>query len=258
MKVMSIPNNRCIRVLIPDENVGHGGFHDVLLHDMAEADSPYVAISDLMAFRLDWPVVVLSGMVRHQLGLEQMRHECKKRFCNAQTGLCATCGKVIKLDMARHVANQNLELAQLWRCPVSWCTMWKGTPQDCIDHMRLAHAVPASVKSVNLGRWVPPWTVSRNIWRKALRLTISGVSTDALLLSRYWIPFVHRYRVFSRYGTHISLRGTYMTRLRDFLEQADAESQMLRNRELVHSLASRMSLEGPRGTRRRELAEMSP
>ena len=78
MKVMSIPNNRCIRVLIPDENVGHGGFHDVLLHDMAEADSPYVATSDLMALRLVWPAVVLSGMVRHQLELEQMCHQCKK------------------------------------------------------------------------------------------------------------------------------------------------------------------------------------
>ena len=34
--------------------------------------------------------------------------------------------------------------------------------------------------------------------------------------------------------------------------------QKLRKRELVHSLASRMSLEGSRSTRRRELAEMSP
>ena len=49
-----------------------------------------------------------------------------------------------------------------------------------------------------------------------------------------------------------------MTRLRDFLEQVDAESQTLGNRELVRSFACRMSLEGPRGTRRRELAEMSP
>ena len=40
VRVMSMPNNRCIRVLIPDENVGYGGFQDVLLHDMAEADSP--------------------------------------------------------------------------------------------------------------------------------------------------------------------------------------------------------------------------
>ena len=156
------------------------------------------------------------------------------------------------------VLNQHLELAQLWRCPVSWCTIWKGTPQDCIDHMRLAHAVPASVKAANLGRWFPPWTVSRNIWCKALRLTISGVTTDVLLFSRYGIPLVHRYRVFSRYGKHISLRGTYMTRLRDFLEQADAENQTLCNWERVRSLASWMSLEGPRGMRRRDLAEMSP
>ena len=58
--------------------MGHGGFHDVLLHDMAEADSPYVATSDFMALHLDWPAVVLSGMVRHQLELKQMCHECKK------------------------------------------------------------------------------------------------------------------------------------------------------------------------------------
>ena len=100
VKVMSIQDNRCIRVLIPDENVGHGGFHDVLLHDMADADSPYVAVSDLVALRLDWPAVILSGMIRQQLELEQMRHECKKRFHHTQTGLRATCGKVIRLDMA--------------------------------------------------------------------------------------------------------------------------------------------------------------
>ena len=101
VKVMSIPDNRCIQVLIPDENVGRGGSHDVLLHDMADADSPYVTTKcDLMALHLDWPAVVLSGMIRHQLELEHMRHKCKKRFCNAQTGLWATCGKVIKLDMA--------------------------------------------------------------------------------------------------------------------------------------------------------------
>ena len=162
--------------------------------------------------------------------------------------------KVIKLDMAQHVANQHLELAQLWRYSVSWCTIWKGTPQECIDHMGLAHAVLASVKAANLGQWVSPWMVSRNIWSEALRLTVSGVSTDALLFSRYGIPLVHRYRVFSQYGTHISLRGTYMTILWDFLELADAESRTLRNRELARSLASRMSSEGPRGTRRREPA----
>ena len=110
VKVLSRKDNRCVRVLIPDENVGHQGFHDVLLHDMADADAPYVAVSDLSALR-------------------------QERYCVTQIGLCTFCGKVIRLDLAKHVANYHLELAQLWQCPVSWCTIWKGTPQDYIDHI---------------------------------------------------------------------------------------------------------------------------
>ena len=38
--------------------------------------------------------------------------------------------------MNRHVARCHLDLAQLWRCPVSsWCTVWKGAPQDLMDHV---------------------------------------------------------------------------------------------------------------------------
>ena len=65
VKFMSIKDNRCVRVLIPDDNVGHKGFSDVLLHDMADADLPYVAVSDLSALRLDWPAVIMSGMTRY-------------------------------------------------------------------------------------------------------------------------------------------------------------------------------------------------
>ena len=154
----------------------------------------------------------------------------------------------------------SLELGQLWRCPVSWCTIWKGTPQDCVDHMQLAHAVPATVNVANLGRWVPPWMVSRNIWREALHSSVSGVSTDALLFSRYGIPLVHRYRVFSRYGTHISLRGTYMARLRDFIEQSDAESRTLRKQELARSLRKclwMVHVEHADGNRQRNLRNVS-
>ena len=78
VKVMLRRDNRCVRVLMPDENVVHKGFHDVLLHDMADADVPYVAVSDLSALHQDWPAVVILGMTRHQLELEQMRHDCKK------------------------------------------------------------------------------------------------------------------------------------------------------------------------------------
>ena len=62
VKVMSRKDNWCVQVLIPDENVGNQGFHDILLHDLADADAPYVAISDLSALHQDWPAVVFSGM----------------------------------------------------------------------------------------------------------------------------------------------------------------------------------------------------
>ena len=122
-------------------------------------------------------------MARRQLKLEQLRHACKKRYRGTRANVCTFCGKLNKLDMARHVAGYHLDLTQLWRCPVSWCTQWKGTPQDCVDHLRLAHAVPSTVKAANLGKWFPPWAVSWETWRDALNPHISGVSTDVLLIS---------------------------------------------------------------------------
>ena len=40
IKVMSIPDNRCMRVVIPDDQVGTDGFHEILIHDRDEADPP--------------------------------------------------------------------------------------------------------------------------------------------------------------------------------------------------------------------------
>ena len=96
--------------------------------------------------------------------------------------------------------------------------------------------MPATVKAANLGRWFPPWTVFRDKWREALRSSVSGVSTDALLFSQRGVPLVHRYRVLSRAGTHISLRVNYMIKLRAFTEQADAESRVSHNRDQVRSM----------------------
>ena len=99
--------------------------------------------------------------------------------------MCSFCGNRIKLDMSRNVANYHLKLAQLWRCPVSWYTIWNRTPQDCMDHLRLTHAVSAPVKTANLGKWFPPWTVRWQTWSDALNPRISAVSTDVLLHSSH-------------------------------------------------------------------------
>ena len=133
-------------MLIPDTNMSDCGFHDVTLLDMAEAVGPAVPVGDLTLLRRQWILLVLSGMSWKQTDLELLRHACKQRFCGARTGCCPYCGTNIKHNMALYVASFNLDLAQLWRCPMSWCTQWKGTPQNYIDHIRKKHYVPDSVK----------------------------------------------------------------------------------------------------------------
>ena len=68
---------------------------------------------------------------------------------------------------------------------MSWCTKWKGTPQDCIDHIRKKHNVGDSVKTVSLGKWFPPWTVTRAEWHTVLKPKVSGISTDVALFSEH-------------------------------------------------------------------------
>ena len=125
VKVMSIPNNRCVQVVIPDNNVGAGGFHEIIIHDMADTDAPDVPVSELWCLRLDWPQFVLSYMGRYQ---KDLHHECRERFGSVQSGLCTHCGKFIRGYLGQHVAHFHLDLAQLWRCSVTWCTVWRGTP----------------------------------------------------------------------------------------------------------------------------------
>ena len=122
---------------------------------------------------------------------------------------------------------------------MSWCTVWRDTPQDCIDHMRRAHTVSATIKAANLSRWFPPWTVSQERWSTVLHSSVSRVATDTLLFSRIGWPLVHRYRVFAHAGTHVAFRVTYMARLRTFLNAADAACWQSRNKRHVRSLASR-------------------
>ena len=130
IKVMLISVNCCIRVVIPDDHLGTDGFHEILLHDMEEEDPPFVAVSDLGCLRLDWPRAIFSFMGRYQVDLEHLRHECRKHFASTQSGLCTFCGKYIQQNLGQHVACYHMDLAQLWQCPVTWCTMWRGMPQD--------------------------------------------------------------------------------------------------------------------------------
>ena len=71
VKIMSVPDSQCFRVVAPDDHMNIG-FHEVLLQDMGEEDLPFVALG-------------------------------------------------------KHIALYHMELAQMWRCLATWCTVWKGT-----------------------------------------------------------------------------------------------------------------------------------
>ena len=217
VRVMSVPDIRCIRVVMPDDHVNIG-FHEVLLHDMQDEDLPFVALSELNCLRLDWPETLFVFMSRYQCDLERMRKDCRERFGCTPSGNCIHCGKYIQQNLGKHIALYHIELAQLWRCPITWCTVWKGTAQDCVDHLRRTHDIPPLVKAANLARYFPPWTVTREQWTDMTRPTISGVAIDTLLFSRIGVPLFHRYRIISRTGTHAAFRGTYMRRLHAFLD----------------------------------------
>ena len=122
---------------------------------------------------------------------------------------CVYCGIWIKCDMYRHVARFHLDLAQLWRCPVSWCTVWKGTPQDCMDHIW--------GRMMFRGKLSPPWTVTRQVWNDSLKAQHSGISTDVLLFSDIHLSLVPHYRIHKRGLPHIALWENYMSQLRALL-----------------------------------------
>ena len=97
VKVMFVPNSRCIRVV----NIG---FHEILLHDMGEEELPFVATSELNYLRRVWLRALFAFMSRYQQDLERMRKECKERFGSTQSGNCTHCGKYIQRDLGKHIA----------------------------------------------------------------------------------------------------------------------------------------------------------
>ena len=240
VKVMSVPDSRCILVVTPDDHVNIG-CHEILLHDMGEEELPFVATSELDYLRRIWPRALFAFMSRYQQDLESMQKECKERFGSTQSGKCKHCGKYIQRDLGKHIAFYHLELAQLWRCPVMWCTVWKGTAQDCIDHMRRIHKVPLSVKAANLARFFPPWTVTREQRADMMMPSISGVAIDTLLFSRVGSLLCHSYRIISRTGSHAAFRGTYLRRLRAFLEESDSAVVRRLHHQLARELAARIA-----------------
>ena len=204
---------RSIRVLIP---VGQGpdqSVHDVTILCMGKLPEPHVPVLQLVELIHRWPPAVINHMTCRQREIERMRSVAKTELKHNSIKPCTSCGASIKMNMYRHVARCHLQLAQLWRCPVPWCTIWKGTPQDLMTHM-IGHQVSGEIKRASLQKLFPPWTVTPEQYAESLSPKRSGISNDALLFSEVGLTLVHHYRVHSAGLPHAMFRGKYLAQLR--------------------------------------------
>ena len=191
-----------VYVLVSDSRGLDQNFHDVTIVDMGVESA--VSIPELSLLREQWPPTIFKHMGSLQQELEVMRADAEKTFRQARPGPCRYCGMVIRCDMYRHVAKFHLDLTQLWRCPVSWCTVWKGTPQDCMDHVRGAHDVLWIAKKANMEKFIPPWTVCRQMWLDSLKAGHSGISTDIMLFTDPGLSLTHHCRIHRHGLPHIA------------------------------------------------------
>ena len=118
-RVLQGRDARSVRVLVPDCRGLDQNFHDVTIVDMGELPESHVSLPELSDLMHKWPPAVINHMMWRQRELEEMRKAAKVKYRQSHPSPCTFCGTLIRYDIYRYVARCHLELAQLWRCPVS-------------------------------------------------------------------------------------------------------------------------------------------
>ena len=204
-------DSRSIRFLVPDPRCAIQNFHDVTVVDMDKIPEPKISTKELSLLRDQWPQAIFRYMTLRQQDLEILRNVTKLEFRQTRASECSYCGKVAREFMYRHVADFHLGLAQLWRCPISWCTVWAGSQSECMDHIRIGHSVIWRPATSRVEEFIPPWTVSREFWTESLKAEHSGISTDIVLFGKIGLSLVHHYRIHRDGLPHIAFRRDYVT-----------------------------------------------
>ena len=102
-----------LRLLIPDTNIGQDGFHDVELEDLRR---------------------------QAYAGLESA-------YRYTGRGYCPVCDIRTEHSLDSHMMCYHLDLGQLWRCPVEWCTVWKGSVTSTINIVVQKHWISIRCRS---------------------------------------------------------------------------------------------------------------
>ena len=195
--------------------------------------SSHVSPSDMTALRRRWPRAVLRTMNCHGLDMERLRrgarHRPNRAFRHNAPGFCPVCEDWIESALDMHMTNEHLEMAQLWRCPVEWCAVWKGSVRACQEHLSEKHGGSSLFDLKNVAKFFPPppsWTVSCHVWQTALQPDVSGVSVDARFFYEAGCRLVHRYRVYKDPFPHPALRDGVIPRLLSCVGRAMAITRL--------------------------------
>ena len=174
-----------LRLLIPDNKIGQDGFHDVVIENLigtATWRSRHVAPSDVIALRRRWPQAVFQVMKKRSVELENLRRQA---YAGLQTayrytgrGYCPVCDIRTDHSLDSHMMCYHLDLGQLWRCPVEWCAVWKGSVRECRDHFNEKHGDLETLDFDKVSKSFPAWTVTHDFWERALQPEISGIAVD--------------------------------------------------------------------------------
>ena len=128
-------------------------------------------------------------------------------------GYCPLCEIKTEHSLDSHMMCHHLDLGQLWRWPVEWCAVRKGSVRGCRDHFNEKHSGSETLDFDKVSKSFPAWTVTRDFWERALKPEISGIAVDIQLFHESRRRLVHKYRVYQDPLPHPPVREGRITRL---------------------------------------------
>ena len=139
---------------------------------------------------------------------------------------CPVCKTKSDHGLDSHMMCHHLDLGQLWRCPVKWCAVWKGSVRECRDHFNEKHSGSETIYFDKVSKAFPAWTVTRDFWKRALQPEISGIAVDVMLFRESGRRLVHKYRVYRDPLPHPALREGKISKLISLANRAMAIAQL--------------------------------
>ena len=234
-----------LRLLIPDAGLGKEGFHDVVIENFLGTSvwrSKHVTPADVIGLRQRWPKAVFQVMRERSVELEEVR---RKAYMSSQPayrytgrGYCPVCKTKSDHGLDTHMMCHHLDLGQLWRCPVEWCAVWKGSVRECRDHFNEKHSGSETIDFDKVSKAFPAWTVTRDFWKQAVRPEISGIAVDVMLFRESGRRLVHKYRVYRDPLPHPALREGKISKLISLANRAMAIAQLTQLRIAIPASGS--------------------